>query len=656
MYIYNASDELVYTSVTDSEGKGTEENYGVMYKEQDSQYNYDSATGNSTQSTALEIADDYRISQSAVTDWFGREKSHTTTVYNIAGETEQNPATTLGKITTEYSYSVATDGKTSSNIEKYINKTYNGDGTTVRVFDGYSYEYDKQNRISAIKQVNALGNETEMYSYEYDKLGQLVRYNDKIANKSYTYTYDGNGNITKKSEYAYTTGVLTGEPLITTYSYEGDWADMLTSVDGEQIEYDSIGNPTSYLGATLTWEGRELTSYSNDEYTSTYEYDENGMRYRTTITNKEDNSVGYLDYVWVDSKLISISFTSDELNQTVKYLYNDFDEPVGFVSTREDGSVDTYYYLKNAQCDITHIVSAAGKKMVTFTYDVFGKRTVTYQANGSTTPGQIELLTQMKADLLNPFAYRGYCYDYDMGMYYLQSRYYDPNVGRFINADDTNYLNATGTVLGCNLFAYCENDAVNKVDPKGNLAITSAIKTVLAVLMGAAAYLIEWFVGKYILKDGTSFNWKNLLLCVVISVIDSWVSLKKVKNITSFAVSFIGTFISSISSSYSIFEVFVISLIISLVATLISDKITSGSKSLNIIAHYNNRVSVAWKKMIKQNNYKILRQTLHKYFKWMNNSFKKYISSSILSSLFDASYKVLYNKIKKKIGSKKVHE
>ncbi len=202
-------------------------------------------------------------------------------------------------------------------------------------------------------------------------------------------------------------------------------------------------------------------------------YDENGMRYRTTITNKEDNSVGYLDYVWVDSKLVSISFTSDELNQTVKYLYNDFSEPVGFIATREDGSVDTFYYLKNAQGDITNIVSAAGKKMVSFTYDAFGKRTVEYQASNSTTPGQIELLTQMKADLLNPFAYRGYCYDYDMGMYYLQSRYYDPEVGRFINSDSTDYLDYTGTVLGCNLFAYCENDPVNFVDANG----TSKVET-----------------------------------------------------------------------------------------------------------------------------------------------------------------------------------
>ncbi len=225
------------------------------------------------------------------------------------------------------------------------------------------------------------------------------------------------------------------------------------------------------------------------------------MRYRTTITNKEDNSKGYLDYVWVDSKLVSISFTSDELNQTVKYLYNDSGSPVGFIATREDGSVDTFYYLKNAQGDITHIVSAAGKKMVSFTYDAFGKRTVTYQANNSTTPGQIELLTQMKADLLNPFAYRGYCYDYDMGMYYLQSRYYDPSTGRFINSDSTDYLNYTGTVLGCNLFAYCENDPVNKADPRGCVA-SNIIGLVIAGVIGAVGgyYLSTWLANKISFK------------------------------------------------------------------------------------------------------------------------------------------------------------
>ena len=94
----------------------------------------------------------------------------------------------------------------------------------------------------------------------------------------------------------------------------------------------------------------------------------------------------------------------------------------------------------------------------------------------------------MKADLLNPFAYRGYCYDYDMGMYYLQSRYYDPNTGRFINADNTNYLDATGTVLGCNLFAYCENDPVNNVDPRG----TVPYKFFQAILGGFLGFFVQY--------------------------------------------------------------------------------------------------------------------------------------------------------------------
>lgn len=504
--IYNAEDVLVYTSITGDDGLTTEENYGIKYKEHEPGYNYDSATGSSTSTTALDIAKYYRVEQAATTDWFGREDSHLTTIYDITEETETVSAETIGKISTEYEYPVADDGKTSSNVEKYINKTYNGSSGNVRVYDGYYYEYDKQNKISAEKTLNADGTTTDKYSYEYDEFGQLVRFNDAVENKTYTYTYDNNGNILTKLEYAYTTGDLGTATNTTTYGYDTQWKDKLTTVGDKTITYDNIGNPTSYLGATLTWEGRNLKSYETEEQKFEYQYDENGMRYRTTITNKEDNSVGYLDYVWVDSKLISISFTSDELNQTVKYLYNDFDEPVGFVSTREDGSVDTYYYLKNAQGDITNIVSAAGKKMVSFTYDVFGKRTVEYHANGSTTPGQIELITQMKADLLNPFAYRGYCYDYDMGMYYLQSRYYDPNTGRFINADDTNYLNATGTVLGCNLFAYCENDPVNFVDSFGekktpNSAYT-AVYTILFIIM-IDAYCAAFKINSDANKKGT---------------------------------------------------------------------------------------------------------------------------------------------------------
>ena len=184
------------------------------------------------------------------------------------------------------------------------------------------------------------------------------------------------------------------------------------------------------------------------------------MRYRTTVTNS--GSTSYYDYVWDSNKLISMVYTSGNTSQTAKYLYGSSDEVIGMVITDSNNSINNYYYLRNAQGDITGIVNSTGKKIISYTYDVFGNCTETYHSTNTT-----ENANYLKVNALNPFAYRGYCFDADMGQYYLQSRYYDPSTGRFINADDTNYLNVTGTVLSCNLFAYCENDPVNKVDPSG---------------------------------------------------------------------------------------------------------------------------------------------------------------------------------------------
>lgn len=107
--------------------------------------------------------------------------------------------------------------------------------------------------------------------------------------------------------------------------------------------------------------------------------------------------------------------------------------------------------------DITDIANSNGEVVASYEYDPWGKVT-------SVSGSNLEIAN------LNPFRYRSYYYDSDIQMYYLQSRYYDPEVGRFINCDDVNYIGYSDTANSYNAFAYCENDPVNSWNYNGNLA------------------------------------------------------------------------------------------------------------------------------------------------------------------------------------------
>ena len=111
-----------------------------------------------------------------------------------------------------------------------------------------------------------------------------------------------------------------------------------------------------------------------------------------------------------------------------------------------------YYYILNSQGDVVRIVNSSRSVVASYTYDPWGK---IISSSGTL------------ADI-NPLRYRGYYYDSETGFYYLQSRYYDPEIGRFINADSYASTDATG-LLSTNMFAYCENNPVMRVDPTGEL-------------------------------------------------------------------------------------------------------------------------------------------------------------------------------------------
>ena len=106
----------------------------------------------------------------------------------------------------------------------------------------------------------------------------------------------------------------------------------------------------------------------------------------------------------------------------------------------------TYYYATNLQGDVTAILNTSGSAVVTYTYDAWG--------NILSTGG--DLASTLGAH--NPLRYRGYVYDPETKLYFLQSRYYDPELGRFVNADA--FASTGQGILGNNMFAYCGNNPV----------------------------------------------------------------------------------------------------------------------------------------------------------------------------------------------------
>ena len=151
---------------------------------------------------------------------------------------------------------------------------------------------------------------------------------------------------------------------------------------------------------------------------------------------------------------LTITTTSYGENPVVETLY------FGNGTVTYNGEV--YYYVTNLQGDVIAILDDEGNAVVEYTYDAWGNILTTTGSMASTLGAAY------------PLTYRGYIYDTESGLYYLQSRYYNPEVGRFINAD---ILVSTGQgFLGNNMFAYCGNNPIIRYDPSGMNWLTDFLK------------------------------------------------------------------------------------------------------------------------------------------------------------------------------------
>ena len=359
---------------------------------------------------------------------------------------------TEGTISANYTYDsfsrmtglTAKNGSTSvvNTAVTYVDPSSSATSTQVKTWNNgkaaYTYTYDNKGNITSI---TGGGQEFE---YRYDKYGRLISAEDYPGGYVWTYTYDDGGNITQRGLTDYHNN-KNPNSILATYTYgDADWPDLLTAFNGKSITYDAIGNPLSDGTWTYAWQhGRQLASMSKSGSSITYGYNADGKRISKTVNGTTYN------YAYLGDALTDLSWGSNRMHFTYDSL--------GPASVTYNGN--RYFYLKNAQGDVTGLVNASGTQVVSYTYDPWG------------APMSVSGTMAATLGAANPLRYRGYVYDTETGLYYLSSRYYNPVWGRFINADTADVLGASPGKANWdkNLFAYCDNDPVSRKDDGGDL-------------------------------------------------------------------------------------------------------------------------------------------------------------------------------------------
>jgi RHS repeat-associated protein len=387
------------------------------------------------------------------------------------------------QLTKQYSYLQKGD-KTSNLISA---EHFGKNGSTINTLH---YSYYKNGNIKSIKNDGEL-----LVQYEYDGLSRITRENNKHLSFTKTYQYDAGGNIVESRQYDFTLCKLDdlSPNQITKYFYKtSGWKDQLVGYDITTIDstthqqttlsynmgsYDLLGNPSTHKNNSLVWtKGRQLIEYGSN----TFAYNADGIR-----TGKNG-----ITYTLNGNKIIS---QTDNTN-TLVFQYGT-DGVIGFTHNGTQ-----YFYQKNILGDIIAIIDTNSDTIAKYSYDAWGKCNIYVDSN-------LELPYTIA--VLNPFRYRGYYYDNETGLYYLNSRYYDPEIGRFINADDVGILDDTKEfVNGLNLYVYCLNNPVNERDDSGKFIFSS----LLGIIIGAAIAGSIINIGSVLISDLINYaktnNWE----------------------------------------------------------------------------------------------------------------------------------------------------
>ena len=464
-------------------------------------------------------------------------------------------------------------------------------GTTTVYTRSYTYaviaEDDGCNRVGTRLASTAytFGSSSRSFDYTYDAAGNIQTVttggtNVPAAAASKTYTYDAQGQLATETNggasraYAYDTvgnirSVTTDGAVIKSFGYTNpSWPDLLTSVTSgsttKDILYEgqtqtsdvpSSGNPVTYYNGkdySFTWtKGRQLTSATVDGEQVSYTYDMSGVR-----SNKQVGDTTYT-YTTLSGKVMRQTWGD---NNALEFVYDDGNQPFAVIY-KHGQTTELYYYVLNAQGDVSAILDSSGKLAASYDYDAWGNCTV-YDSSAKVLTDPTSIAN------LNPLRYRGYYYDAETGFYYLQSRYYDPAICRFINADTFATTDANG-LLSANMFAYCENNPIMRVDPDGSSPLSLVINTLVGAGVSVASAAINANIA------GSPISTGDLIKAAAVGAVSGFLSsLNPVAKVVTAAAAVSGavTFVGSMLTGSSVGEA-ALSAAVAATSTYVSSKL-----------------------------------------------------------------------------------
>ncbi len=319
-------------------------------------------------------------------------------------------------------------------------------------------------------------------SYEYDNLGNIVKKNE--GGIEYTYKYLNNNRL--KS-------VESNNKKINISYYESNplYPSLIERSEGEKREE-----------IKLSYEGRRLSIVEIGTKKYLYKYDSLGQR----VIKEEGNNKER--YQYQDGRIKQVE-KEGEYSLIYSYSSNGIIQSVSEISNKD---IKTYFYLIDIIGNIVGLVDGNGNIVVEYDYSSYGKVEVKKDTVGISKKDHIR--------------YKGYIYDEETKLYYLISRYYDPEIGRFISQDSVEYIEPS-SISGLNLYVYCGNDPINMYDPSGNFAISIGLLLAIGGIVGAAIGAGASVAGQY-LANGCSwenFSWGQLALDTVLGGVSGMLSM-----------------------------------------------------------------------------------------------------------------------------------